>query len=147
MSKNVDLNKSSGVNHARLTIDIDGLGHTVVFRTGGITESPVAMSTTAGGGLKAEGLYDPWLVEGEVTVSKNMAQWLLQAYQKRSKAEKSSGVYELHSTTDNVIIKHQFDNVCVSKLPSINIDSLGAEVTMPVSFSLNDYISTEVING
>lgn len=144
---NVDLQKSAGVNHARLTIDIDGLGRTVVFKSGGIAESPAAMIATAGGGLTAEGLYEAWQIEGEVTVSKDLASWLLKAYMERGNARKISGVYEIYSTTDRVIIKHQFDNVCVSKIPSISMDSLGGEVTMPVAFSLNDYISTEVIDG
>lgn len=144
---NADLKRSNGVNHARLTIDIDGLGRTIVFKSGGVTESPVNFSAAASGGITADGLYDAWQVEGEITVSKDMARWLIQAYQNRGKAIKTSGVYEIYSTTDNMIIKHQFDNVCVSKLPGINLSDMGAEVTMSVAFSLNDYVATEVIDG
>lgn len=144
---NVEMKKAAGVNHARLTIDIDGLSYSIVFKSGGVTQSPLAVNATAGGGLVHEGLYDPWLIEGEVTVSKDMAKWLLQAYENRNKAAKTSGVYELFSTTENMIIKHQFDNVCVNKIPHLAIESLGSEVNMSVSFSLNDYISTEVVDG
>lgn len=144
---NADLKRSNGVNHARLTIDIDGLANTIVFKSGGVTESPVNFTATASGGITADGLYDAWQIEGEVTVSKDMARWLLQAYQNRGKANKTSGIYEIYSTTDNVIIKHQFDNVCVSKLPSINLSDLGSEASLPVAFSLNDYVSTEVVDG
>lgn len=142
---NVDLKRLAGNNHAKITIDIDGLGRTIVFKSGGVTESPVAFSATAGGGTTVDGLYEHWLVEGEVTVSKDLARFLLDAYKKGGRI--SSAIYEIYSNTDHVIIKHQFDNVCVVKLPSINVDSLGGEVSMPVAFSLNDYVSTEVIDA
>lgn len=144
---NVDLKKSAGVNHARLTIDIDGLSNTIAFKSGGVTDSPMSVSAAASGGIVHEGLYDPWLIEGEVTVSKDMARWLLQAYQNRGSATKTSGVYELHSTVDNMIIKHQFDNVCVSKLPNLTLSEMGGEVNLSIGFSLNDYIGTEVVDG
>ncbi len=144
---NVDLKKAAGVNHARLTLDIDGLSYSIVFKSGGVTESPCNVNAAAGGGLVHEGLYDPWLIEGEVSVSKDMAKWLLQAYQNRPNARKTSGVYELYSTTDQMIIKHQFDNVCVHKIPHLAFDSLGSQVNMSISFSLNDYIGSQVIDA
>lgn len=144
---NVDLQKSAGTNHVRLTIDIDGLAYTIAFRSGGVADIPMTTTAAAGGGLTHEGMYDAWAVEGEVTVSRDMAKWLVEAYHGRSNAKTTSAVYELHSTVENMIIKHQFDNVCVSSLPNLNIDSLGAEVTMQIGFSLNGYVATEVIDA
>ncbi len=144
---NVDLKKAAGVNHARLTIDIDGLSNTIVFKSGGVADSPLAVTAVSSGGLVHEGLYESWLVEGEVTVSKDMAKYLIEAFKSRSNATHATAVYELYSTTDRMIIKHQFENVCVNKLPSLTYSEMGGEANMSISFSLADYVSTEVIDA
>lgn len=144
---NIDLQKSAGENHARLTIDIDGLGRTIVFKSGGIAENPETYTATAGGGYTAEGLYDAWQIEGEITVSKDMAIWLMRAYKARKSANNISAVYEIYSTTGKIILKHQFDNVVVSKMPNLNLDALGGEVSMQVSFSLNEHISGDFVDA
>lgn len=142
-----EISRSQGNNQNKITIDIDGLGRTIVFKKGGSAESPYRINAEAAGGITFEGLYDAWRIEGEVTVSKDLAIFLMEAFMKSRGALNTSAVYETYSSTAQVMTKHSFANARVHKMPHLNVSELGAEVSMKIAFSLNDLITSEVVSA
>lgn len=147
MSNMAEVNRGKGTNRVRLTLNIDGLGRTIEFKSGGSVESPVRYNAVAAGGISAEGLYEPWLVEGEVTVDKSLAQWIMNVWQDHNTAANTTAILETYSTTGSLILKHAFNNVRVNKMPQISVEELSADSIMSIAFSVNDRQTSEVIDA
>ncbi|MGL4525047.1 MAG: hypothetical protein ACRCVN_05965 [Spirochaetia bacterium] len=134
----VDAKRARGRNHVKLSIDIDGLSRAIVFKSGGSIEAPESYMAVSGGGYTCSDLYASWEVSGVATVSKSLAQFLFDAYEKQRGTITTSAVLEVYSTTDSYLIKHMFKNCRIAKMPQIQLEELGGEVELAIAFSLND---------
>lgn len=133
--------------HTRNTIvlEIHGLSHSIDFRNGGELQNPVKYEQTSYGGIQASGLYDPWSVEGEVTVSRSLYQAMLQMHRDSAKMGRPRGAIHIAyaSVDGGLSVKHVFKNVLIASIPQLPISELGAAVTLSIAISLNDLVAVE----
>lgn len=134
--------------HTRNTIvlNIHGLNHSIDFRSGGDLQNPVSYDQHPYGGIGANGLYDPWKCDGEITVSQSMYHALLEMHRNSAKMGKPRGATHIAyaSVDGGVVSKHVFKNVLIAKIPQFSISEIGTgNVTLSISISLNDFVGVE----
>ncbi|NIZ41407.1 hypothetical protein PVA45_07800 (plasmid) [Entomospira entomophila] len=134
-------------SHTRnsLTLEIDGLSMTLEFRKGGSLESPVRYQAMSHGGIGAEGLYDEWICQGEVSVSQSLYEHLHQLYQRGASLSERGATHTTFAAIDGgVRSRHLFKHVLLRQPPKVMVEQFADTKTLlHVVFSLNDLISME----
>lgn len=134
-------------SHTRnsLSVEIDGLRMTLDFRKGGTLTSPVSYKATSNGGIGAQGLYEEWTCQGEVTVSKSLYEYLIKMYRQGDSLAHRGATHKSYVAVDGGVESvHVFKHVLLKHKPSLIVNDFGDNTTLlNVHFGLNDLLSVE----